>query len=209
MKIQACYIAVTVLVCPRSLIEIKITTFKTQNRLLFFLLACEVTQTMHWYIWLIFCLFERMTGLKKLSSIGLDSLFVIVLFKFQSLTDGYDAKLVVQGEVNKAMYGHSFINISGMTMANCLEHCLANCLCLSFQICGHTSECQLCTANKYSNPHAMRQFEGCTSYNFRNQEVKVKLIRLKLAHVVTLFSLGPIAVWIYFMIDYKTLEHWW
>ena len=69
--------------------------------------------------------------------------------------------------------------------ANCLGHCLASCLCLSFQICGNTSECQLCTANKYSNPHAMRQFEGCTSYNFGNQVVKVKLIRLKLPHVVT------------------------
>ena len=180
------------------------------KRRLFFWLACKVTQTMHWYIWLIFCLFERMTGLKKFSSTGLNSLFVIVLFQIQSLTNGYDAsKLMVQGEVNKVMYGYSFLNISGMTMAKCLEYCLANCLCLSFQICGHTSECQLCTANKYSNPHAMRQFEGCTSYNFRNQEVKVKLIRLKLAHVVTLFSLGPIAVWIYFMIDYKTLEHWW
>ena len=214
MKIQACYIGVTVLVSLRSLIGIQITTFKTQymdaKQLLFSLFACKVSQSRCWYTWLFFCLFERMTGVKKFSSTGLDSLFVIVLFQIQSLTYGYDAsKLMVQGEVNRTMYGHSFLNISGMTMANCLEHCLANCLCLSFQICGHTSECQLCTANKYSNPHAMRQFEGCTSYNFRNQEVKVKLIRLKLAHVVTLFSLGPIAVWIYFMIDYKTLEHWW
>ena len=140
------------------------------KRRLFFWLACKVTQTMHWYIWLIFCLFERMTGLKKFSSTGLNSLFVIVLFQIQSLTNGYDAsKLMVQGEVNKVMYGYSFLNISGMTMAKCLEYCLANCLCLSFQICGHTSECQLCTANKYSNPHAMRQFEGCTSYNFGDQ----------------------------------------
>ena len=77
------------------------------------------------------------------------------------------------------MCGHSFFNISGMTMANCLEHCLANCLCLSFQICGNTSECQLCFSNKYLNPHAMRQFEGCTSYNFRNKDkVEVKLQRL-------------------------------
>ena len=143
-----------------------------------------------------------MTGLKKFYSTGLDSLFVIVLFQIQSLTEGYDAKLMVQGEANKAMHGYSFFNISGMTMANCLEHCLANCLCLSFQICGHTSECQLCTANKYSNPHAMRQFEGCTSYNFGNQEVKVKIIRLKLAHVVT-----RIYIYIYIYIYIKYLQN--
>ena len=33
-----------------------------------------------------------MTGLKKFSSTGLDSLFVIVLFQIQRLTDGYDAR---------------------------------------------------------------------------------------------------------------------
>ena len=87
MKIQACYIGVTVPVC---------FNFKTQymhaKQLLFSLLACKVTQSRRWYIRLFFCLFKRMTGLKKFSSTGLDSLFVIVLFQIQRLTDGYDAR---------------------------------------------------------------------------------------------------------------------
>ena len=87
MKIQACYIGVTVPVC---------FNFKTQymdaKQLLFSLFACKVSQSRCWYTWLFFCLFERMTGVKKFSSTGLDSLFVIVLFQIQRLTDGYDAR---------------------------------------------------------------------------------------------------------------------
>ena len=87
----------------------------------------------------------------------------------QFSTANYQLAMSLDVDLNKVLYGHSFINISGITaMENCLEHCLANCLCLSFQICDDEAECQLCSSNKYLNSQTMRQSQGCTSYNFRD-----------------------------------------
>lgn len=78
--------------------------------------------------------------------------------------------LIVQSHLNQALYGHSFLNISGITQKECLERCLANCFCLSFQVYGDTNagSCQLCSSNKHLKPQAMREFKGCTSFNFGN-----------------------------------------
>lgn len=87
--------------------------------------------------------------------------------------------VMVNSDLNKVLYGHSFLNITGITAINCLERCLANCLCLSFQVChGNDASvsCQLCSSNKYIKPHAMRECKGCTSFNFGNlYEVNYKI----------------------------------
>ena len=77
--------------------------------------------------------------------------------------------LIVESDLNRALYGHSFLNISRITMQDCLERCLANCLCLSFQLCGNTLvSCQLCSSNKYLKPTEIRESKSCTSFNFEN-----------------------------------------
>ena len=103
-------------------------------------------------------------------SIRLIFLVIITLFQMgQFTTANYQLAMSLDVDLNKVLYGHSFINISGITaMQNCLEHCLANCFCLSFQICDDVAECQLCSSNKYLNSQTMQQSKGCTSYNFRD-----------------------------------------
>ena len=114
-------------------------------------------------------------------------LYEICLFQFSTIPlllfailfeiSGHHAcgRLLVHSHLNQALYGHSFLNISGETMKNCLERCLANCLCLSFQVCVNATSlsCQLCSSNKYLKPQAMSERKGCTNFHFGNlDEVK-------------------------------------
>ena len=114
-------------------------------------------------------IFSPLTNLVFLS---IRLIFFVIITFFQTRqfsTASYQLAMSLDVDLNKVLYGHSFINISGITAKeNCLEHCLANCLCLSFQICDDEAECQLCSSNKYLNSQTMRQSQGCTSYNFRD-----------------------------------------
>ena len=105
-------------------------------------------------------------------SIRLAFLVTVILFQICQLrAANYQAEMSLKMERNKALFGHSFLNISGLTMPDkCLEHCLKNCLCMSFQICDDTIECQLCSANKYLKPLEMKPSQGCTNYDFGNRE---------------------------------------
>ena len=60
----------------------------------------------------------------------------------------------------------------GEAMQDCLARCLANCLCMSFQIC-NMKECQLCSSDKYSVPSALRTKQGCNNYVFKKQTSQV------------------------------------
>ena len=56
-------------------------------------------------------------------------------------------------------------------MQQCLQHCLANCSCLSFQILG--KQCQLCNSSKYLNPEAVHKHEEGSSFNFGSQTQEI------------------------------------
>ena len=104
---------------------------------------------------------------------------IIILFEIRHLTANYQAGIKLNMDRNRMLYGHSFLNLSGITMENCLEHCVKNCLCLSFQICDDTTKCQLCSSNKYLKPHAMQASQGCINYDLGRQEdtrVSLKMI---------------------------------
>ena len=78
-------------------------------------LRCYVTGTLNMLAKGVTCFFE----VRRLSKPC--GLYKLVLPQEQGLTNGYDAsKLMVQGEVNKVMYGHSFLNITGMPMGRFL-----------------------------------------------------------------------------------------
>ena len=112
-------------------------------------------------------------------------LYEICLFQFSTIPlllfailfeiSGHHAcsGLLVHSHLNQALYGQSFLNISGETMKNCLERYLANCLCLSFQVCVNATSlsCQLCSSNKYLKPQAMSERKGCTNFHFGNLDV--------------------------------------
>ncbi|CAB3983894.1 Versican core [Paramuricea clavata] len=60
-------------------------------------------------------------------------------------------------------------NISSGNIAACLEHCLENCRCQSFQICENT-KCQLCSSHKKENSSLLHDKDGCiyATYEMRH-----------------------------------------
>ena len=96
---------------------------------------------------------------------------ILGLYQILQFVSNPGRGVIIQSDLNKALYGHSFRNITGITKKNCLERCLADCSCLSFQLChgiGVPVSCQLCSSNKYLKRQAMRECKACTSFNFGN-----------------------------------------
>ena len=50
-------------------------------------------------------------------------------------------------EENRAIDGYSLVNISGIPISQCLEHCVQNCLCMSFDMCNN-DKCYLRSSNR-------------------------------------------------------------
>ncbi len=74
----------------------------------------------------------------------------------------------LHGYQNEILYGFVYSNITDSSIPKCLQHCLLNCMCLSFQICGNT--CQLCSSTKKLNsPTSVRYIEGCTRFEIENR----------------------------------------
>ena len=73
------------------------------------------------------------------------------------------AQFNIKAEKNKA-FGHSCLfatfNIKSGNIAECLERCLENCRCQSFQICEST-KCQLCFSHKEANASLLHDKNGC------------------------------------------------
>ena len=76
-------------------------------------------------------------------------------------------QLKLQSYQNEILYGFTNSNNTDSSVAKCLENCIMNCACLSFQICGDT--CQLCSSTKaLSSPTSVQYREGCTRFEFEN-----------------------------------------
>jgi hypothetical protein len=58
------------------------------------------------------------------------------------------------------------------SIADCLEHCLEDCRCQSFQICGNT-KCQLCSSHKEENSSLLHDNDTCiyAMYEMRHPQV--------------------------------------
>ncbi|CAB3983898.1 Hypothetical predicted protein [Paramuricea clavata] len=72
-------------------------------------------------------------------------------------------QLTIKAEKNKAFYESCHIgtfNIESGNIADCLEHCLENCRCQSFQICQNT-KCQLCSSHKQENSSLLHEKKDC------------------------------------------------
>ena len=86
-------------------------------------------------------------------------------------------QFTINSEKDKAMdenYVFKTLVMDRKIIDYCLEQCLQDCLCMSFQIC-HMTECQLCSSNKYKDPSALQSKKGCTNFVFENKRSEVRL----------------------------------
>ncbi|CAB4041627.1 PREDICTED: uncharacterized protein LOC107347374 [Paramuricea clavata] len=71
----------------------------------------------------------------------------------------FTIKAVKQKAFDNSCLVETFKIKSG-NIADCLEHCLENCRCQSFQICGNT-KCQLCSSHKKENSPLLHDKDDC------------------------------------------------
>ena len=89
-------------------------------------------------------------------------------------------KFILKAENNKAFDNFSLVktfNMKSGNIAECLEHCLPDCQCRSFQICQNT-KCQLCSSHKEENSTLLHEKHGCVyvTYEMRQSTKTVQVI---------------------------------
>ena len=98
-------------------------------------------------------------------------------------------QITLKAEKNKAFNGSCLFatfNIESGNIADCLEHCLKNCRCQSFQIC-HETKCQLCSSHKEENSSLLHDKDGCVyaTYEIRHSTKKFQVM----SHIFKIFNL--------------------
>ena len=81
-------------------------------------------------------------------------------------------KFILKAENNKAFGSYSLVktfNIESGNIAECLEHCLQDCQCQSFQICQNT-KCQLCASHKEANSSLLHEKGSCVYVTYKMQQ---------------------------------------
>ena len=72
-------------------------------------------------------------------------------------------QFTIQADKDKAFSQSCLIKtftIKNGNIADCLEHCLKNCRCQSFQVC-QNEKCQLCSSHKEENNSLLHDQNGC------------------------------------------------
>lgn len=75
-------------------------------------------------------------------------------------------------------------NVESGGISDCLEHCLENCRCQSFQICRNT-KCQLCSSHKEENSSLLHENDDCVyiMYDLKEELIGVRFqVNCLLAH---------------------------
>ena len=105
-------------------------------------------------------------------------LFPIMIFVLISqLPVNTAGKVTVNRYKNKVLVGYSYRNITSLNHKKCLEFCLADCRCLSFQICAASQDCQLSSSTKLVNRSAFQDSEHCDYMDFQYEDTtKPKVI---------------------------------
>ncbi len=96
-------------------------------------------------------------------------------------------QITLKAENNKAFNGSCLFatfKIKSGNIADCLEHCLKNCRCQSFQIC-HETKCQLCSSHKEENSSLLHDKDGCVyaTYEIRHSTKKFQVM----SHIFEIF----------------------
>ena len=91
-------------------------------------------------------------------------MLVLVIAFSQNVIRNKCEQLTVTSHRSKMLHGHTFRKISNTKMTECLQYCLSDCLCLSFQICHN--ECQLCSSSKDLTPMDWKEKQDCMAFEF-------------------------------------------
>ena len=102
--------------------------------------------------------------------------------------------ITLKAENNKAFNRSCLFatfKITSGSIADCLEHCLEDCRCQSFQICQNT-KCQLCSSHKEENSSLLHEKDGCiyATYEIRHLTKKFQVMLLFSGNVNGYFLLG-------------------
>ena len=95
-----------------------------------------------------------------------------------------EPKIILKAENNKAFGNSSLVktfDIKSGNIAECLEQCLQDCRCQSFQICQNT-KCQLCSSHKEENSSLLHDEDGCVyaTYEMRQPTRAIQVICLSI-----------------------------
>ena len=87
-------------------------------------------------------------------------------------------QFTVKAEANKEFDKSCLIGTFNTgDMADCLEHCLKDCRCQSFQICRNT-KCQLCSNHKEDNGSLLQENDSCIYATYEMQQL-TKTLQVK------------------------------
>ena len=75
--------------------------------------------------------------------------------------------VIIHSHHNKILVGHSYRNISHVDQTKCLEHCLKDCLCRSFQTCLADQHCQLSNSSAEFDSNLLQDFQGRDYNDFK------------------------------------------
>ena len=94
---------------------------------------------------------------------SLAAIFLATLPDTKASKFNSEPKFILKAENNKAFDNFSLLktfNMKSGNIAECLEHCLQDCRCQSFQICQNT-KCQLCSSHKEEDSSLLHDEDGC------------------------------------------------
>lgn len=104
-------------------------------------------------------------------SIRFMSLVFVIFFKQSCCTIVRQASQLEIRSYEEIFDGFSYRNLTASSMEDCLQHCLSDCLCQSFQICGNS--CQLCSTKATLLPTAKRrESNSCKRFEFKHRETQ-------------------------------------
>ena len=81
-------------------------------------------------------------------------------------------KLVVNRYRNEILNGYIYTTITSLGHKRCLESCVEDCRCLSFQVCGFSNDCKLSNSSKTLNSgSAVEDSTSCDHFEFNYQDM--------------------------------------
>ena len=101
--------------------------------------------------------------------------FLFLVFALNSHVPAITARNVaVNMYRNKVLIGYNYRNITSLDGKRCLEYCLGDCRCLSFQVCSSSygQDCQLLNSSKIlTNDFGVEDRTNCDHFEFNYQDM--------------------------------------
>ena len=115
-------------------------------------------------------------GVNLMSIFSITAITLATLSSYKTSFINSEPQVTLQAQSNKAFDKSCLIEtfkITSGNIAECLEHCLENCRCQSFQICNNT-KCQLCSSNKEDNGSLLHDNVDCIYAVYTTRPLQVR-----------------------------------